>query len=74
MIVGLGDDTIVVGLSEENLTRMRAGAPVVVDARKQCGYQVIIFHGQSEDDLARIVREATEGSATVHDLRSKKPS
>jgi hypothetical protein len=44
-----------IGLSDQNLTRLRAGQPIRVDARDPLGLAVelVVYHGHSEVEMTR---------------------
>jgi hypothetical protein len=48
-------DTLMFGLSDLNLERLKAGKPILIDLR-ELGFpqgQVVIFHGKTEADMKR---------------------
>lgn len=49
-----------IGLSDENLTRLRAGMPIRVkaDDRLGLGVELVISHGATEVDMTRELEEA----------------
>jgi hypothetical protein len=49
-----------IGLSDENLTRLRAGMPIRVKADDPLGLaiELVIYHGASEVDMTRELEEA----------------
>lgn len=53
------EPTVFLGLSDMNLTRMRAGQPIRIKADDPIGLgvQVVIYHGATEVDLTRELEE-----------------
>lgn len=47
--------TVFLGLSDENVTRLRAGSPIRIKADDQIGLgvEVVIYHGATEVELTR---------------------
>jgi len=58
---GRGDhpDVVFIGLSDANLTRLRAGQPIRVaaDDRIGLGVELVVYHGATEVDLTRELEE-----------------
>jgi hypothetical protein len=50
---------VFLGLSDMNLTRLRAGQPIRIDARDAIGLgvEVVIYHGATEVDMTRELEE-----------------
>ena len=48
-----------IGLSDENLTRLRAGLPIHLDAGDQLGLgvELVIYHGATEVEMTRELEE-----------------
>lgn len=51
--------TILLGLSDENLRRVREGMPILVDGRdlEVPGVDVVIFSGRTEDSMKRMLED-----------------
>lgn len=50
-----------IGLSDENLTRLRVGMPVRVkpkDGVLDLGIELVIYHGATEEDMTRELEDA----------------
>lgn len=49
-----------IGLSDENLTRLRAGQPIRVAAGDALGLgvELVIYHGATEEDMTRELEDA----------------
>lgn len=49
-----------IGLSDENLTRMRAGMPIRVKAHDDLGLKIelVIYHGATEVEMTRELEDA----------------
>ena len=66
MLTALGrsnkGDVLLLGLSYENLRRMKDGKPVAIDLKArqmETAEHVVIFAGETEADLERSLQEAT---------------
>lgn len=53
------DGIVFLGLSDANITRLRAGQPIRINAKDQIGLgvEVVIFHGATEVEMAHELEE-----------------
>jgi hypothetical protein len=65
MLKAIAGDTVILGLSEENIVRLKKGQPISFDGELIGikGKRVFIMHGDTELSILNYLQEATNGQA-----------
>lgn len=56
------DGTLLFGIDAENVRRIKAGMPILIDLKKmgvKDGAQIIIMYGETLNDIVKDIEEAT---------------
>jgi hypothetical protein len=68
-----GRETLILGLSDGNLKRLREGKPIhIFGAEMSLGIDVIIFWGETEKKLVAMVGPLIGPDTRIHDQVAKK--
>jgi hypothetical protein len=67
----VGKTLIGLGISGENVERLKKGAPISIDVMSMglsefAGYELLIFYGETEEKLAELVSPYIGPSSIVH--------
>jgi hypothetical protein len=76
MVKGVKGNLIFLGLSEENIRRLKLGDPIKFNM-KQLGlpvdYDILIFYGETEDKMAQMISDGVGPRTTLmKSIRLKK--
>lgn len=64
-------DLLIFGLSDGNLQRLREGKPILIDLTQMGSTgRVLIFHGKTEADLAKLVQPYITPDTRIHGLEN----
>lgn len=65
-----GKPLLGLGISAENVKRLIAGQPIIVDGVEMgIEVEVMIFYGETEDDLRKSIQPYISNETEVHDKR-----
>lgn len=58
------------GISAENVKRLKAGQPIKFDASEMgIDAEIMIFYGETEDDLRKSIQPYISNETEIHDKR-----
>lgn len=68
--------TIIIGLEEKNIERLRAGDPFYqhLEDKLELPYDLMIYYGKTMDDLTRIAEKMSGPDTVRMDHRNRKKS
>lgn len=74
---GSPGELLILGLSDQNVARLLNGQPIRITKETHgegvpAGWSIMIFHGKTEDDCARMLREADAIGADTKVIRDPK--
>lgn len=73
-IIARAGSLIIVGIEAANVAKLKAGQPFHQDLGDLLGlpYQLVIYYGETMDDLTRTARELSGPDTVVSDHRGRK--